>query len=607
MYHNSDRRSSSSFQNELSIRSESVQRIYNFYANQRFYVNRRYQRKLVWTIEEKKAFIDSILQGFPVPIILLAETERDHESVYEIIDGMQRLNAVISFIEGEFDIQRDSIGQSKYFDLQTMVESKSLLDQGKLQQKKPLLDRTECEILASYVLPLSVYQFNDNEKVDEIFRRINSNGKHLSRQDLRAAGATAYFPDLVRKISSEIRTDTSALDILLLNNMKEISITNKQLEYGIVVDDIFWVKNNIIRKEMVRESRDEEIVADLVAYIALKNIPPSSSEILDEYYGLTDGRRKDEIEKALRKNDPEIIRQQFLSIYNEIRKTIDESGKKFSEIISDQSSSSVPRYFQVIFLSLYELICQEKMEVISHSKLADALMNAGNNIAINRSGNWSSANKKTNVAAVSGIVRDCFKPRSQNDPATDNWLTEFETLLSQSKTEQSLYDFKQGFTRLDGKKEFDLASFNKMIKTLTAMANHSPGSTGYVCVGVADDDRDAQRVTDIYGIKPEEYKGFKITGIHHEAENLQGDLDKFQRWLLQQLQLQPIEQVIKDRIGQNMRLVRYYDKDILLLRLKADRDPISYAGKFYQQVGSNIDEITVSGYSELFRRFIELT
>ncbi len=605
MYHNYDRRSSSSFQNELSIRSESVQRIYNFYANQRFYVNRRYQRKLVWTIEEKKAFIDSILQGFPVPIILLAETEKDHESVYEIIDGMQRLNAVISFIEGEFDIPRDDSGEAKYFDLQTMVESKSLLDQGKLQQHKPLLDRTECEIIASYVLPLSVYQFNDNEKVDEIFRRINSNGKHLSRQDLRAAGATADFLDLVRRISSEIRTDTSAQDILLLNNMKEISITNKQLEYGIVVDDIFWVKNNIIRKEMVRESRDEEIVADLVAYIALNNIPPSSSEILDEYYGLTDGRRKEELERALRKNNPENIRKQFLSIYNEIRKVIDESGKKFSEIISEQSSSSVPRYFQVIFLSLYELICQEKMEVVSYDKLSESLMNVSSNISITRGGNWSSANKKTNIAAVSGIIRDCFKPRSQNDPATDSWLTEFETLLSQSKTEQSLYDFKQGFTRLDGKKEFDTANFNKMIKTLTAMANCAPGATGYVCVGVADNERDAQRVVDIYGIKPAEYKGFKITGIYHEAENLQGDLDKFQRWLIQQLQLQPIEQVTKDRIGQNMRLVSYYDKDILLMRLKADRDPISYEGKFYQRIGSNIDEITVSGYSDLFRRFIE--
>jgi hypothetical protein len=192
--------------------------------------------------------------------------------------------------------------------------------------------------------------------------------------------------------------------------MKEISITNKQLEYGIVVDDIFWVKNNIIRKEMVRESRDEEIVADLVAYIALNNTPPSSSEILDEYYGLTDGRRKEEIEKALRKNDPENIRRQFLSIYNEIRKVIDESGKKFSEIISEQSSSSVPRYFQVIFLSLYELICQEKMEIVSYSKLSESLMNVSSNISITRGGNWSSANKKKILLRLVALFEIALSP-----------------------------------------------------------------------------------------------------------------------------------------------------------------------------------------------------
>ena len=91
---------SSPVQIELSIRSESVQRIYNFYVNNLFYANRRYQRKLVWTIEEKRAFIDSILQGFPVPIILLAETEKDKKSVFEIIDGMQRLNAIMIVLNG---------------------------------------------------------------------------------------------------------------------------------------------------------------------------------------------------------------------------------------------------------------------------------------------------------------------------------------------------------------------------------------------------------------------------------------------------------------------------------------------------------------------------
>lgn len=499
----------SSVQRELSIRSESIQRIYNFYTSSLFYVNRRYQRKLVWTIEEKRAFIDSILQGFPVPIILLAEAEREKSSVFEIIDGMQRLNAITSFIEGEFEIHE------KFFDLQTMVESKSLLDQGKLKQKMPILDRSLCEIIASYILPISVYSFDENEKVDEVFRRINSNGKHLSRQELRAAGATTDFPDLVRRISSEIRTDTSASDILLLNNMKYISITNRELEYGIKVDDIFWVKNNVLRKEMVRESKDEEIVADLVAYMALPETPRSSSEVLDEYYGLVEGPRRDEIEAALRRKNPDVIREQFVKVYDEVRRVLDESGRRFSELISEQNLQSVPRYFQVVFLSFYELMFVERMEIANYRGLIDCLINIGQNIRITRGGNWSSANKTNNIRAVKGIIRDCFKPRERIDPSIDSWLTEFETLLVQSKTEQTLYDFKQGFTKLDGRGEFDQESFNKIIKTLTAMTNHSPNATGHVCVGVADNDNDAKRVESIYGIQCIEYKGFKIAGIGH--------------------------------------------------------------------------------------------
>src|SRR5690606_29549587 len=111
---------------------------------------------------------------------------------FEIIDGMQRLNTINSFIEGEFPYQ------SSYFDLNTLVESKSLLDSGQLIQKTPILDRKVCEALASYVLPISIYSFTDPQKVDEVFIRINSYGRHLSRQELRAAGTLESFGDLVR-------------------------------------------------------------------------------------------------------------------------------------------------------------------------------------------------------------------------------------------------------------------------------------------------------------------------------------------------------------------------------------------------------------------------
>ena len=60
---------------------------------------------------------------------MLAEVDIERRRSFEIIDGMQILNAIISFIAGEFSYD------NAYFDLNTMVESKSLLDKGKLLKR----------------------------------------------------------------------------------------------------------------------------------------------------------------------------------------------------------------------------------------------------------------------------------------------------------------------------------------------------------------------------------------------------------------------------------------------------------------------------------------
>ncbi|MBN7822529.1 DUF262 domain-containing protein, partial [Bowmanella yangjiangensis] len=139
---------------DLTVKGESIERIFGNYQARRYIVNRRYQRKLVWTIEEKRKFIDSILAGYPVPIVLLAEGKFAGQSLFEIIDGMQRLNAIFGYIENEYDVD------GKYFDLNAMAETKALLDAGKLKQGEPLLERDACVRIASYTVPLSIYEFS---------------------------------------------------------------------------------------------------------------------------------------------------------------------------------------------------------------------------------------------------------------------------------------------------------------------------------------------------------------------------------------------------------------------------------------------------------------
>ena len=220
-------------QSSSRITNENIQRLFDWYNQGDFLVNRKYQRKLVWTIEEKQQFINSILMDYPVPLFLLATSS---EGKYEIIDGMQRLNAIFSFIKGEFWVEYD--GVRGYFDLQTMAETKELLDNNKLTQNVPLLDRGICSRFVNYQLPLSITSFDDRH-IEEIFRRINATGRQLSAQDLRQAGTVHPFSDLVRKISTSIRRDSSPSDILLLSQMEEISLSNRNLPYGINLNNTF--------------------------------------------------------------------------------------------------------------------------------------------------------------------------------------------------------------------------------------------------------------------------------------------------------------------------------------------------------------------------------
>ena len=65
------------------------------------------QRDFVWTIEQKRELIYSILIGRHVPhcaIINAIDPKNDNEDLYLIIDGKQRLSTIFDFIDNKFTI-----------------------------------------------------------------------------------------------------------------------------------------------------------------------------------------------------------------------------------------------------------------------------------------------------------------------------------------------------------------------------------------------------------------------------------------------------------------------------------------------------------------------
>src|SRR5215212_8594960 len=68
------------------------------FVHRRRWLNLRpeYQRRLVWDHKKKSLFIESLLMNVPVPPVFLYEYDL---SRYEVMDGQQRLNAIIEFYE----------------------------------------------------------------------------------------------------------------------------------------------------------------------------------------------------------------------------------------------------------------------------------------------------------------------------------------------------------------------------------------------------------------------------------------------------------------------------------------------------------------------------
>ncbi|WP_432815063.1 hypothetical protein [Sphingorhabdus sp.] len=462
----------------------------------------------------------------------------------------------------------------------------------------------------AHLVPLSIYEFADEESVDKVFRRINAGGRQLSRQELRSAGATGHFANAVRRLAAKVRGDDSASDILKLNEMQKISITNKDLEYGIDVDNLFWVKQGILSRDHIRKSQDEEIIADLVSYMVYDEPISSRTEFLDDYYNpgpeTAAITRHVDVERFVQRRSVDLVVSDFTRTLDQIRLVIDASKKNFSQLLfPDGQNNPIPRYFQAIFLAFYDLMIKQNQDVMDQKTLLTAMSSMGRHINVqDGGGRWGAESRQKAIEAVAGMISKSFGPAEAPDPAKVLWITQLENLLSQSYTEQASYDFKQGFFALNDPPSFDEDSFEKILKTLVAIANVGPRKKGYVIVGVAETRLTAERILTLFGAESLAFQNFWISGIDHEANRLCKSPDQMFQFITDKVSQSVISEPLKGYILANIKPVRYYDKTVYVFEAKGMDDPSMYADSYFERNGAQLSKVEPAMISNLIRRYI---
>ncbi len=564
----------------IAPRGTSIQEAYTWYRDGRLLVNRRYQRKLVWTVEEKQKLIDSILLGYPLPLILLAEAN----SHYEIIDGMQRLNAIFTFIETNYPIE------GNYFDLNEFLTAKLESEKGSFNplqencQKISTITRENCAKLMNYQLAITIFSAHDENSINEVFSRINSSGRQLSSQEKRQAGVVSSFSDLVRDLSSEIRGDVS-YDTLKLYEMPVISIDTRMENHGyqISAEKTFWCHHGILSTKQLRQSDDEDMIADISASILLTpDLFAKSKEKLDDLYSETTD--SENIKKKLQEYGNEKLKKEITGLFSIIDGTVKKQNKtpgilRRTMMRTGSTVSSIKSPFYSLFMAFYELVVKES-KYPDPEKVDEVLESLnGVNDKLDRTTHHATVEqRKKNIGVIKGLIQSYFTEKEPTQILHGPRLRiDFENSLRRSKIETSHYEFKQGFLKLDSSRDFDRDLIKKLAETACAMANIGPDRGSYIHIGVADREEHSNKIKEMDSIIPEEINGFHVVGIDREAKLQKKTVEKYVDFFVSEFKKTELSEHLKSSILQNIDIIKYQEFSVIRLKIEL-QSRVSYVG-----------------------------
>lgn len=574
----------------VAPQGKSVQALYREYREGNLLVNRRYQRKLVWSVEEKQRLIDSILKGYPIPLILLAERpDVFGAGKYEIIDGIQRFNAIFTFIENSFDYD------GKYFDVNEFARAKQAAEEGKFTTVigQPVLSPDECANFLDYQLAVTVYPTTDESNITNVFGRINSGGRQLSFQEQRQAGVTSEFAMVVRTLASELRGDVSR-DILCLSEMPEISVDSAKEphDYGIKAEETPWCRQGILSVKQLKESEDEQVIADIAASILFNEPLAASKELFDKLYdSATD--EATEMQTPLAAYGSERLANEIKATFSLLIQIVEDCSvapNYLRAVVRPGTAYPIKAPFYAIFMAFFDLIVTQRKSPDQPDKIMDGLQ--GLDAKLTKGAHYETTeNRRTNINLTKGLIQDFFVAKVPPALGHGPSLTiDFENALRRSRIETPRYEFKQGILRLDDTREVDGDLLSRLPETACGIANLGPDLDGYLFIGVADREAHADRIEELDGIPKRKVAHHFLVGVEREANILGLSLDDYVKKIVGSFQAADMTEPLKTHILSSFDLVTLHGLSAVRIRIRPQQG-VSFVNEqaFYREGSSTIE------------------
>lgn len=224
-----------------------------------------FQRKPVWGLGNKSYLIDTVIKGLPIPeIYLQIKTDREGNTRYVVVDGQQRVRAILDYVDGSYAIQEEDNREyaGKYF---------NELPDGIIHD------------MWDYPLVVRELKTSKEDEVIEIFKRLNKNVVPLNRQELRHATYRSSFLQLVDKLA----------------------------------DEDYWAENKIVSPNDVRRMLDAEFISEILIAM-IHGIETKSQDSIDQWFKLheEDFTQEEEVRKRFNQT-----RDRIENLFEDLRPT----------------------------------------------------------------------------------------------------------------------------------------------------------------------------------------------------------------------------------------------------------------------------------------------
>ena len=226
-----------------------------------------YQRRLRWDNNKKSRLIESFIMNVPVPSVFLYESELGR---FEVMDGQQRLNAIVDFLKNRFKLSGLKIWPA--------------LNGRIFSELPPFVRRGLERAKISAITLMSDSGETTENNLDlraQVFERLNTGGEQLNPQELRNSISAGPFNQLIIELSKEPKfTNAWGIPNHIENTLSDGSPTDE-------------LKKNTLFKRMA----DVEIVLRFFAFNEPDRISGSVRSMLDNTMKRYRHAEKEEIEK----------------------------------------------------------------------------------------------------------------------------------------------------------------------------------------------------------------------------------------------------------------------------------------------------------------------